>query len=164
MAVLHFFAAVAMAIIRELYALNILDPSFTTKKDFTALRYYWALSLQISIITTKVDRKGRRSDGSVYKNFNFYSALKKHQFNQNNSHLHKVLTYFGSLLNNKSNIPIVFVAGHSSSLSTNRMKQFGFKLAPNIGKNEFGPNIGENEFAIRSDRFKLFAVKAQLIT
>lgn len=106
-------------------------------------------------------------DGFAYKNFNFYSTLKKHKFNL--SELRPLLQTsvpFWKSTQNTGNILILFVADDASPLRTNSMKPFGFKRPSDMKilldscLSRF-TRIRENGLDSWS-RFKLFATKAQL--
>ena len=150
-----------------LYSLNIHDPSFTIIKGFTVLLLVF-VDYDYRFVIAEVGCQGRISDGGVYRNSNFYSALKTQQLNLPEPRpLPQSSDPFWESTQCKVDIPIVFVADDAFPLSTNCMKPFGFKNASDMERifdyrlSRFR-RIAENGFGIWNNRFKLFSTKTQL--
>ena len=116
----------------------------------------------------EVGCQGRISDEGVYRNSNFYSALKKQQLNLPEPRpLPQSSDPFWESTQCKGDMPIVFVEEDAFPLSTNCMKPFGFKNASDMER-IFDYHLSryrrtaKNGFGIWSNRFKLFSTNAQL--
>ena len=156
-----------MANMWGLYSLNIHDPSFTIMKGFTVLLLVF-VDYDYRCLIAEVGCQGRISDGGVYRNSNFYSALKTQQLNLPEPRLlPQSSDPFWESTQCKVDPPIVFVADDAFPLSTNCMKPFGFKNASDMERifdyrlSRFR-RIAENGFGIWNNRFKLFSTKTQL--
>ena len=121
------------------------------------------------LLVVEMGCHGRISDGGVYRNSSFYSALKKQHLNLPEPRpLPQSSDPFWESTQCKVDIPIVFVADNVFPLSTNCMKPFGFKNASDMEiifdyRLSRFRRIVENGFGIWSNRLKLFSTTAQLM-
>ena len=138
-------------------------------KGFFSIVLLAFVDYDYKFLIAEVGCQGRISDGDVYRNYNFFKALKQNKLNlphpqelPKNSDL-----FWSSVSNNEEKIPMVFVADDAFPLDIHTMKPYvqkgltDEKRVYNYRLSRFS-RISENAFGIWINRFRLFATRASL--
>ena len=119
-------------------------------------------------LVAEVGCQGRISDGGVYRNSSFYSALKENKLNLPDPQpLPQSSDPYWEFHQDNDEMPIVFVGDDVFPLSDHCMKPYGLKNASDMERvyryrlSRFR-KISENGFGIWSKRFRLFSTRALL--
>ena len=147
---------------------GIICPPHSGSKFYSYKCFYSIILLALvdydyKFLVAEVGCQGRLSDGGVYRNCSFYSALKKNKLNLPDTQpLPQSSDPYWKFHQENDKMPIVFVGDDAFLLSEHCMKPYGLKNAYDMEHlfdyrlSRFR-RIRENGFGIWSNRFRLFS-------
>ena len=141
---------------------------FYNYKGFYSIALLAFVDYDYKFLIAEVGCQGKTSDGEVYRNSSFYSALKENKLNLPDPQpLPQSSDPYWEFHQDNDEIPIVFVGDDAFPLSEHCMKPYGLKNASDMERvfdyrlSRFR-RISENGFGTWSNRFRLFSTRALL--